>query len=82
MLAGTQLSANYAVIIDFEGFHHKKSGFLIKEHSIKSKNYSDTYYINHRTIFQLTNSEQKILVGFRNIFTVLTGIRVNFRILT
>ena len=30
------------VVIDFEGFRHKKSGFLIKELSICSNNYSDT----------------------------------------
>ena len=30
------------VVIEFEGFRHKKSGFIIKELSICSNNYSDT----------------------------------------
>ena len=30
------------VVLDFEGFRHKKSGFIIKELSICSNNYSDT----------------------------------------
>ena len=30
------------VVLDFEGFRHKKTGFIIKEISICSNNYSDT----------------------------------------
>ena len=30
------------VVLDFEGFRHKKTGFIIKELSICSNNYSDT----------------------------------------
>ena len=30
------------VVLDFEGFRHKKSGFIIKELSICSNNYTDT----------------------------------------
>ena len=30
------------VVLDFEGFRHKKSGYIIKELSICSNNYSDT----------------------------------------
>ena len=30
------------VVLDFEGFRHKKSGFIIKELSVCSNNYTDT----------------------------------------
>ena len=30
------------VILDFEGFRYKKTGFIVKELSLRSNNYSDT----------------------------------------
>ena len=48
------------VVIDFEGFRHKKSGFIIKELSICSNNYSDTVlFLPPISFNSLSSSERK-----------------------
>ena len=47
-------------VLDIEGFRHKKSGFLIKEVSVFTHNYSDTVYFRPPSSFNiLSSSEQK-----------------------
>ena len=48
------------VVIDFEGFRHKKSGFIIKELSVCSNNYSDTVlFLPPISFNSLSSSERK-----------------------
>ena len=48
------------VVIDFEGFRHKKSGFIIKELSICSNNYPDTVlFLPPNSFNSLSSSERK-----------------------
>ena len=48
------------VVLDIEGFRHKKSGFIIKELSVCSHNYSDTVSFLPPSSFNiLSSSEQK-----------------------
>ena len=62
------------VVLDIEGFRQKKSGFIIKELSVCSHNYSDTvlsYPQVHSIYFPQVN---KILTsGFQNFFMVWLG---------
>ena len=60
MLTPNKVANNQIVILDFEGFRHKKSGFILKEISVQSKYFSDTILVRPPTNFsELTNSEQK-----------------------
>ena len=48
------------VVLDIEGFRHKKSGFIIKEFSVCTHNYSDTVSFRPPSSFNiLSSSEQK-----------------------
>ena len=48
------------VVIDFEGFRHKKSEFIMKEFSICSNNYSDTVlFLPPISFNSLSSSESK-----------------------
>ena len=48
------------VVLDIEGFRHKKSGFIVKELSVCSRNYSDTVSFLPPSSFNiLSSSEQK-----------------------
>ena len=48
------------VVIDFEGFRHKMSGFIIKELSICLNNYSDTVlFLPPISFNSLSSSERK-----------------------
>ena len=48
------------VVLDIEGFGHKKSGFIIKELSVCTHNYSDTVSFRPPSSFSiLSSSEQK-----------------------
>ena len=48
------------VVLDFEGFRHKKSGFIIKELSICSNNYTDTIlFLPPVSYYSLSASEIK-----------------------
>ena len=54
------LNTNQVVVIDFEGFRHKKSGFIIKELSVQSENFSDTLLFGPPKNFsELSSSELK-----------------------
>ena len=54
------LISKQVVVLDFEGFRHKKSGFIIKELSIQSKNFSDTIlFLPPVNFTELSASEQK-----------------------
>ena len=60
MLTPCTVANSKIVVLDFEGFRHKKSGFIIKEISVQSKYFSDTILVCPPTDFScLTNSEQK-----------------------
>ena len=49
-----------AVVLDFEGFRHKKSGFILKELAIFTENYTDTVSVLPPASFNtLSLSEQK-----------------------
>ena len=55
------LSTNQVVVLDFEGFRHKKTGFIIKELSVQSKNFSDTLlFLPPLSFTELSASEQRI----------------------
>ena len=48
------------VVLDVEGFRHKKSGFIIKELSVCTHDYSDTVSFRPLSSFNiLSSSEQK-----------------------
>ena len=49
-----------AVILDFEGFWHKKSGFILKELAVFTENYTDTvFFLPPASFNTLSLSEQK-----------------------
>ena len=49
-----------AVVLDFEGFRHKKSGFIIKELAIFTENYTDTVsFLPPASFNTLSLGEQK-----------------------
>ena len=51
---------NSEVVLDFEGFRHKKTGFIIKELSICSNNYLDTIlFLPPLPYISLSGSERK-----------------------
>lgn len=62
-------------MIDFEGFKHKKSEFIIKELSVCSKNYNDLITFEPPVEFHLlTNSEQK---AYNWVYNFLHGLSWN-----
>ena len=49
-----------AVVLDFEGFRHKKSGFIIKELAVFTENYTDTVsFLPPASFNTLSLGEQK-----------------------
>ena len=49
-----------AVVLDFEGFRSKKSGFIIKELAVSTKNYNDTIsFLPPNSFNILSSSEQR-----------------------
>ena len=60
MLIKNESTKNSVVVLDFEGFRHKKTGFIIKELSVHSNNFSDTIVICPPcNFYELSQSEQK-----------------------
>ena len=65
------------VVLDFEGFRHKKSGFIIEEISICSNNYTDTIlFIPPVSYNSLSASERKSHQWVSRFYTVCRGIVV------
>ena len=73
-----------AVVLDFEGFRHKKTGFIIKELSICSNNYSDTILFlpplpyNFLSASEVRGNLFSGLVGYHTVYlgalaVILTG---------
>ena len=63
-----------AVVLDFEGFRSKKSGFIIKELAVSTKNYNDTisfYLQTHLTYFRRVSKD--LSCGYLNFFMVSRG---------
>ena len=53
------------VVLDIEGFRHKKSGFIIKELSVRSHNCSDTVSSLYPSSFKILPQVNKSLTGFK-----------------
>ena len=47
------------VVLDFEGFRHKKSGFIIKELSVSTENYCDAVSFLPPNLFNLLSSSER-----------------------
>ena len=47
------------VVLDFEGFRHKKSGFIIKELAVSTENYCDTVSFLPPTSFNILCSSER-----------------------
>ena len=47
------------VVLDFEGFRHKKSGFIIKELAVSTENYCDTVSFLPPTSFNILSSSER-----------------------
>ena len=47
------------VVLDFEGFRHKKSGFIIKELAVSTENYCDTVSFLPATSFNILSSSER-----------------------
>ena len=47
------------VVLDFEGFLHKKSGFIIKELAVSTENYCDTVSFLPPTSFNILSSSER-----------------------
>ena len=60
------------VVLDFEGFRHKKSGFIIKELSICSNNYTDTILFFPPVSYPLVR--ENLISGLVGSYTVCRGI--------
>ena len=47
------------VVLNFEGFRHKKSGFIIKELAVSTENYCDTVSFLLPTSFNILSSSER-----------------------
>ena len=74
------------VVLDFEGFRHKKSGFIIKELSICSNNFSDTIFFLQPVSYNPLSVRENLIrwsanfctVCRRIVATILTGLYLKF----
>ena len=67
------------VILDFEGFHYKKTGFIIKELSFCSNNFSDTILflqpVSYNSLYA-TDRRSHLISGLLNFYMVCLGTAV------
>ena len=69
-----------AVVLDFEGFGHKKSGFIIKEIAVFTENYIDTVsFLPPASFNTLSLSEQKSYRWVSSFFMVWPDRAVTIR---
>ena len=61
------------VVLDVEGFRYKKSGFIIKELSVCTHNYSDTVSFRPPSSFNILSSSEQKSSGFQSFFMVWLG---------
>ena len=63
-----------AVVLDFEGFRSKKSGFIIKELAVSTENYNDIIsFLPPKSFNILVRVSKDLSCGYLNSFMVSRG---------